>query len=272
MKETILYVDFMCMMHRAKTGFGEGEHYLQFNFFRSFRAIVEQLRPTKIYVALEGHPTKRLQIDSSYKENRKLDESDPEAENKARIFYGQVELTIELLKNYFPVTVARHPALEADDVIAFLVRKSNKDAHNIILSTDKDYLQLVSEADNVSLYDPVRKRYLTPNPDIGSFLVWRALHGDVSDCIPKIVPDMLAIQASSDMDILNEILADQEKSTRFYKNIELISFVSDVDFANVYYSTPQKDWSAVILTFTQWKFNAILKSWPKFVATFETLF
>ena len=58
------------------------------------------------------------------------------------------------IANLYPST------LEADDIIAWLCDKF-KDDQSIVISTDKDMLQLVS--DNVTVYNPTKDIQITPH-------------------------------------------------------------------------------------------------------------
>lgn len=277
MRPRTLYVDGMCMFHRAAAGFTAGEHFVTFNFFRSLRAIVEQLRPTRIVIALEGTPQKRLALDPGYKANRRTEPGDATAEAKVRLFFDQVEESVQLLREHFPVSVVRHPELEADDVIARLVRRASRAVLSTIVSTDRDYLQLVAESDgDVELYDPVRKCTVNVPDGVGDFVIWKSLRGDASDCIPRIVPDRLAEQASLDPTALYELLADEEALEKFKTNVELVRFADPDDgeagWERMESSSPRRDWEAVGLAFTMLGFRSIMSSWTRFVATFEPLF
>jgi hypothetical protein len=277
MRPRTLYVDGMCMFHRAASGFTAGEHFVTFNFFRSLRAIVEQLRPTRIVIALEGTPVKRLNVDPGYKANRRVPPETDADEARIRSFFGQVEESVQLLREHFPVSVVRHPELEADDVIARLVRRSSRAILSTIVSTDRDYLQLVAEAaGDVELYDPVKKCIVDVPASVGNFVVWKSLRGDGADCIPRIVPDKLAEQASSDTSILREVLEDPDAFERFRSNVELVQFAEPCDGEDGWHSLessqPRRDWDAVGLAFTMLGFKSIMSGWARFVATFDPLF
>lgn len=277
MRPRTLYVDGMCMFHRAAAGFTAGDHFVTFNFFRSLRAIVEQLRPTRIVIALEGTPVKRLAVDPGYKANRRVAPESDEDEAKVRSFFGQVEESVRLLQDHFPVSVVRHHELEADDVIARLVRRSSRAVLSTIVSTDRDYLQLVSELPgDVELYDPVRKCNVDVPTGVDNFVIWKALRGDSADCIPRIVPDRLAEQASVDATLLHELLEEPEAFERFKSNVDLVQFAEpsdgEVGWAAMESSSPKRDWDAVGLAFTMLGFKSIMSGWVRFVATFDPLF
>jgi len=80
--------------------------------------------------------------------------------------------------------------LEADDVISWLTQ-NNKDGTNIIVSMDKDLLQLVSA--NTIIYNPIKRVDTTAltfedtiGVDIKNYLYYKALLGDTSDNVEGI--------------------------------------------------------------------------------------
>jgi len=93
---------------------------------------------------------------------------------------------------------------EADDVVATLVRGPLRGQRNVILSNDRDFLQLVTETDNLltptqgkrkeTLYDPdtlVREWGVTSS----QMVTLRALLGDSSDNLPGVptVPEKVLV-------------------------------------------------------------------------------
>ena len=274
MQPVTLYLDGMCLLHRAASGFCAGEHYVAFNFLRGLRAILEKFSPTRVIMALEGTSVQRKQIDPNYKSNRHTDKQ----EAASVTFYSQAEETIRLLCESFPISVVSHHELEADDVIARLVRKASRAIKSVVVSTDRDYLQLVSEiGDSVEVYDPVKKDFLFVPPGVGSFLTYRALKGDSSDCIPRLCDEETAIKLSSDEDSLRDFLSSlsEEKLERFGLNLKLLQFAEPSDgedgWIRLRSSSPKRDWEAVALWFAMWDFKSITKDMSRFVSPFERL-
>ena len=74
---------------------------------------------------------------------------------------------------------------EADDIIGTLCREFGDYQKILILSGDKDFIQLQRYI-NVRQYDPVRKKYITHN-DPDKFLFEHILKGDAGDGIPNIL-------------------------------------------------------------------------------------
>lgn len=92
----------------------------------------------------------------------------------------------------FPVQTVTIDNIEADDTIAHICAHYSGKSNKIrIVSTDRDFLQLVS--DQVEVYSPVKKILYHPNniwEEFGfhtsNYLLYRTLTGDVSDNIPGI--------------------------------------------------------------------------------------
>jgi DNA polymerase-1 len=62
--------------------------------------------------------------------------------------------------DYLPLTTMIYDGMEADDVIAYIAQDLVKeDEEALIVSTDKDFLQLVS--DKVTVFSPTKKKLYT---------------------------------------------------------------------------------------------------------------
>jgi DNA polymerase-1 len=168
-------------------------------FFRSLGSLINYIQPTQVYVIFDGtgSSTNRKNLIPEYKSNRNLtkitkhelfDNLEEEDESKVE----QITRIIQYLKT-LPVKTISLSKTEADDVIAYLsdiLPKQHED-RVFIVSSDKDYLQLVSE--QVIVYRPVEREYYTtdtvksifgvyPN----NFLLYKMLMGDNSDGITGI--------------------------------------------------------------------------------------
>lgn len=264
----------MNQCHRARSGFKLGPAPVVFNFFRQFKALVEEFKPNRVYVVLEGRPVKRHEALAEYKANRVISEDDPRREELLK-FFAQKDVIVDLLTKHFPVSVVRHPTSECDDTIANLVRRSSTAIPWVIASSDTDFIQLLQERDNLRLYNPVRKEFVEA-PDY-PYVTWKALRGDATDNIPGIpgVGDKTAEKLASDPDLLSAFLNKPEIAPIFERNYELISFMewSDEDRSLMTSSTPAKDWQTVKSVFENYGFSSIVKdeSWSKFVKTFDVL-
>ena len=271
---TILCVDFMNMAHRARSGFTSGEHAVIYNFFRQFKSLVDQFKPNRVYLALEGRPVHRHAAMTEYKANRIVEENDPRHEELMR-FFKQKDRIVELLSSYFPVSLVRHPTSEADDTIYNLIRTSSTAVPWIVVSSDTDFIQALQEFPHISLYNPVKKIFVN-SPD-HPYVTWKALRGDSTDNIPGIpgVGDKTAEKLACDPELLAEFLSDPQKAETFQRNYDLISFRTwnDDERMEMTSTSPSQDWDAVKTVFNDMGFQSITKdgSWQKFLAPFEML-
>ncbi len=87
------------------------------------------------------------------------------------------------IKEYFPYIVLDVDRAEADDIIAVLVQHASPFENKLILSGDKDFMQL-QKYNNVDQYAPVQKKFIrTDSPQ--AFLKEHIIRGDRGDGIPN---------------------------------------------------------------------------------------
>jgi 5'-3' exonuclease/transcription antitermination factor NusG len=156
-------------------------------FLRSLGAYKKRFPEAQVYVCWDGSSQRRKAMYPEYKANRVS-----RTEKTAPLFEANW-----LRENLpiFGVLQAFNPVEEADDVMAALVRGPLRDCPNILISTDRDLIQLVSEfthqlcpkvgAGKEKLYNPalVKSEYGVPP---SSMVHLRALSGDSSDNIPGV--------------------------------------------------------------------------------------
>jgi len=135
-------------------------------------------------ICVDEKPYWREAIHPHYKKNRKKaresSKIDWEAFSKN---FGQVKLDIEEYTPYPCINVAR---AEGDDGITVLTQYACARKQPVmIVSSDKDMLQLQSKSNGVKQYSPNRKRLLTPK-DAEYDLLTHIIKGDTTDGIPNI--------------------------------------------------------------------------------------
>jgi DNA polymerase-1 len=137
--------------------------------------------------------------------------------------------------NMLPVTTICMDNVEADDVIALLARSyfSGLGKQCTIMSTDKDFLQLVDE--DVTVYSPTKRTVYTPEKvslEYGihpnNFLLYRTIDGDRGDNIDgmkgvgekklKTAFPELSTEAKLSVDDLLKISEEKKKEMPLYKN------------------------------------------------------
>ena len=163
-------------------------------FFRSLGALIRQIQPHQVYVVFDGAGSSmnRKNIVPEYKSGRETQRitnwevfENLEEEHDSKI--DQIVRIIQYLKT-LPVKTVSIDKVEADDIIAYLSHKALKQPGDraFIISSDKDFLQLVS--DDVVVYRPIEKKFYTRDyfrekynmlPE--NFIIYKTLMGDNSD-------------------------------------------------------------------------------------------
>ena len=91
------------------------------------------------------------------------------------------------IKEHFPYKVLEVYGAEADDIIATLVKQEQDDPDTIIISSDKDFIQL--HGFHVKQYSPVSKKFVNSTPPL-EYLREHIIKGDRSDGVPNVLsPD-----------------------------------------------------------------------------------
>ena len=170
-------------------------------FLMSLALTIRSLKPTRVVVVFDGvgGSLRRRKLFPDYKENRRnmkrlnrfYDFQSIEQEQES--IQWQLRILLFLLR-YLPVTVLCQDHVEADDVLAYLAQIVEQDhaGQAIIMSTDKDFLQLVNDT-GITVWNPIKKKIYnttTVLEDYGfhphNFLLYRCVTGDASDNIPGV--------------------------------------------------------------------------------------
>jgi len=141
------------------------------------------MKRRKIFPDYKAHRKTKVRLNRIYDENTSL--GDEEASMKKQL----QRLVIYLQE--LPVNMISLDNVEADDTIASLALDYFKDWQISIMSSDKDFLQLVD--DRVQVWSPTKKKLYAPANVIDEYgmipqnlVFYRSLDGDDSDNIPGI--------------------------------------------------------------------------------------
>ena len=177
----------------------DGEHIGGLSgFLKSIGYVVSMVRPTRAIVVFDGKggSTRRRKIYPEYKQNRKTkyrvnrtyDFASQEDEKQNMIM--QLQRCVEYLDT-LPVTVLSYDNIEADDTIGYLAEQALPKSKVIIMSTDKDFLQLANG--RVKIWSPSKKKMYDDESvfeEFGifskNFIWYRVLDGDKSDNISGV--------------------------------------------------------------------------------------
>lgn len=167
-------------------------------FLRSLAFSINMIRPTRTIVVFDGKggSNRRRKIFPQYKMGRKMSYRLNRAhdfltrEEEQKMMIRQLNRVVEYLE-CLPITILNIENCEADDVIGYLSKHIFNDSKTTILSTDKDFLQLVD--DNTRVYSPTKKKMYDEAKvfdEFGihpkNFLLFRMFDGDKSDGIPGV--------------------------------------------------------------------------------------
>lgn len=213
---------------------------------RSIGSNIRDFNPSRVIVVFDGKggSARRRKLFPEYKENRtgkyklrrEFFSSEEEERKSCRLQLMRVMQYMEL----FPIQTICMDNIEADDVIAYMTMQYfNDKAKKIrIVSTDRDFLQLVS--DQVEVYSPVKKKLYDLNTleeEMGihpkNYLLYRTIDGDISDNIngvngiglktltkyfPEITEKILDTQYLIDESI-KRVEEYKKKAPKIYENI-----------------------------------------------------
>jgi len=225
-------------------------------FFNEMNSIVQRFKPKKVYVIWEsGGSQKRRNIYPDYKSHRRPEKLNrvyaDDISSTVNDHNSQIQEIISLLK-YLPVEQIYVPDCEADDVIAYICKYEHPESLHVILSSDKDFYQLISE--KIVVYSPTSKKIIQVNDVVerfgihpNNFALAKAVCGDPSDNIPGIpgvkyrtLSKRFPSLTESKSAILDDfILESQEKST----NSKIKAFTEICDNQD----TIKRNWRLVYL-------------------------
>lgn len=156
--------------------------HMVFNTLRSYH-MAYKAEYGEMVIACDSRQTWRREMFPYYKAQRKADRAKTDVDWSN--VYKLLNEVQDDLKRYFPYRVLAVEHTEADDIIATLTRLVCNDQPVLILSADKDFIQLQAHP-NVKQIDPVRKRHITTE-DAERYLFEHIVRGDRGDGIPNIL-------------------------------------------------------------------------------------
>ena len=234
-------------------------------FLLSIGYAIKNIRPTRVIIVFDGKggSQRRRKLFPDYKAKRKpteninrsikLDTTPDQTRQNMSMQLGRLAQYLDAL----PVSMYSIDTIEADDVIAYICKQGLKDSKHYIMSSDKDFLQLVD--DRIAVWSPTKKK-LYFKDDVKrdfevpahNYLTYRLLTGDKSDCIPgipgtglKTLQKRLPILFGEDPIGINELIeatkdSDFKVTQTIHENRELLELnhklmqLSDVDIAGTH--------------------------------------
>jgi len=161
------------------------ESLIRHMVLNSLRTYVKQFKSKygDIVIACDSRKYWRKDFFPFYKANRKKDR-DKSNLDWPKIFEILNKIRDELKEN-FPYKVIEVEGAEADDIIGVLTARKASSEGVLILSSDKDFVQL-QRYSNVTQYSPILKRFITSdNPLL--YIKEHIIKGDRGDGIPNFL-------------------------------------------------------------------------------------
>jgi DNA polymerase-1 len=234
-------------------------------FLKSVRYTSDILKPSRVIIVFDGKngSGRRQKIYPEYKGTRKvkkrlnrnvdwgtapLDEQQSMKQQMGRL--------IEYLEQ-LPLTLICIDGIEADDTMAYISQQVLTESDIFLMSTDKDFLQLVDE--RVKVWSPTKKKLYTKKSVFEEYgipsrnvLTYRILDGDKSDningikgaglkTIIKHIPQITEDEDFTAKDLLEfinkldskiKVLENIKKSSNLLKRNYLLMQLQNVDIPN----------------------------------------
>lgn len=175
----------------------------------SILSYAKEFKATGLVLCSDSPKPWRRDVFPEYKANNTAKYDDPYFEDVIKA----CNTVAEFFMTHSAAMVLKVPKTETDDIIAVWCQES--DSTNIILSSDRDYEQLVN--DRTKLYSPIQKIWREPeDPSYALFL--KGIRGDKSDNIrsafPRVRESRLKKAWTDSLEMLNlleTVLPDGEK-------------------------------------------------------------
>ena len=234
-------------------------------FLKSIRYTLSVIKPTRCIIVFDGKngSKRRRKIYPEYKAQRKIKKrlnrnvdwgTEPADEQESMKL--QMGRLVEYLE-YLPLTLVSIDGVEADDVMAYISKQLLLKSKIVLMSTDKDFLQLVDN--RISVWSPTKKILYTPEKvkdEYGipskNLLTYRILDGDKSDningvqgaglkSIIKYIPSITEdneFNAKNLLDFVNnsdskiKLLENIKNSSNLIKRNYLLMQLNKVDIPN----------------------------------------
>lgn len=154
----------------------------------TIRSYIQQFRAKygSVVICCDSKRYWRRDVFPFYKAHRRKDRE--KSEYDWNLIFETLAKIREELKEYFPYRVLEVDGAEADDIIAVLAARFSPTEPILIISSDKDFVQL-QKYKGVSQYSPILKRFISTD-DPHAFVKEHIIRGDRGDGIPNFLsPD-----------------------------------------------------------------------------------
>jgi DNA polymerase-1 len=247
-----------------------------YGFTQMILKVLKDERPQYLALVLDSKaPTFRSEVYKEYKANRP---AMPET------LVPQIPYIKRIIESYRIPTLEME-GFEADDLIGAVARKLEREAEVIIITGDKDLLQLVS--DHVHVYDPMKEKRFGVKEVIERFglrpeqiVEMMGLAGDAIDNIPGVpgIGEKTATELIKTFGTIENLLAhlDQVRQTKLREKLQtygeqarvsrqlaLIRADVPISIELDRFSLPSPDLKSLRDLFRELEFNKLLRELPE---------
>lgn len=223
----------LCHIHFHGNKNSDDDEYISMTFMtllNNIKFLYYKFKPKRIVMVFDNGPKSWRKVYTedidecithlAYKSERRLNKTPKELIRLENLEKNIICLR-EMFEQYTSVLVLSKKFLEADDIIARYVQIFHEEK-NIIISSDKDFHQLIT--DNVRLYNPVSNQFRTlsdwdDNPKL--FMFEKCIRGDRGDSVISSYPRLQRkkiIKAFNDEFEMNNIMNHSFKVEFLDKN------------------------------------------------------
>jgi len=239
------------------------------NSLRGFNVKFKNKYGKMVLCADAGNPWRRDAF-PNYKYSRRKGRDDS-AFDWENIFNIITEIKNEIRDN-FPYAVMYIERCEADDIIATLAKYYHQSEPIMIVSGDKDFIQL-QRFTNVEQYAPIQKKFLGEDIVPEQFLMEHIIKGDRSDGIPNILSaDDCFVTGEKQKPITKKRLEefssgqmDAETKANFERNKKLVDLMQipgllENEIINSYRQYKFNDRSKLLTYFIENKLKSLMEN------------
>lgn len=192
-KKTILLIDGENILHQSfhkfeklKSTDGKPSGAI-FGFFKSLHMYLTRFEPDDVYISFDnGHSPLRMELLPNYKGHRKNISVDYESLQSQKVIIMKL---LGMLRINYIFDKRKSTVYEGDDFLAYLAIKKFQSDKMILISSDKDFNQLLSN--NLRIYNPRKDEMIRMENCKKLFgyhshetVQYLAMVGDTSDDIP----------------------------------------------------------------------------------------
>jgi len=227
---TYLVIDVSNLAHRAfhTTGglsYGDQSTGVLFGLFRDIVTLKELFGVDRFAFCFDSRTHKRHEIFSEYKNNRRRELTEEEAERYSELYEQLRQFRTDHLPYIGFENVFHEEGYEADDLMASICCNLRSEDKAIIISSDQDLFQLLKH-NSVSIWNPIQKKAISETSFRKMYDIdacnWNEVKA-IAGCSGDGVPGVPGVGEKTAIKYLNMMLkTDSKKFEAILRSEEMI--------------------------------------------------